>query len=223
MTIERYLTEHQQGTPRQIFRLLRQGRVTVNQQVVDSPLLKLTDADQVAIDGLAVTGRNPQYLLFNKPAGMLTSFAPDAQPGLGSLLNILDRSRPLAAFDDLPREQSGLVLASDDQPFVADIASQDWLSHLQVQVKGEAKSTSLPNWQRVDRVYDRLRDVTTITGWTTVENPLSAVPNQVGAVARIGLGPIGLPIDLAIGTYRGLFASEIEELEKQLDLADEGE
>lgn len=222
MTIERYLTEHQQGTPRQIFRLLRQGRVTVNERVVDSPLLKLAEADQVASDGLAVSGRDPQYLLFNKPTGMMASFAPDAQPGLGSLLNTLDRSRALESLADLPRDWAGLVLASDDQPFLADVASQAWASRLQVQLKGQVAVTAVQDWQRVTRDYDQLRDVTTLTGWTTASlADLPSLADQVGPTIRLGFGPLSLSIDLAVGTYRGLFDSETEDLEKQLELADE--
>ncbi|ERK40595.1 S4 domain protein, partial [Levilactobacillus brevis ATCC 14869 = DSM 20054] len=50
MNIERYLTEHHQGTPGQIFRLLRQGRVKVNDRLIDSPRETVDASDQVTVD-----------------------------------------------------------------------------------------------------------------------------------------------------------------------------
>ncbi|WP_395390448.1 MULTISPECIES: 16S rRNA pseudouridylate synthase [Levilactobacillus] len=216
MNIERYLTEHRQGTPRQIFRLLRQGRVTVNDLVVDSPRENVVATDQVRVDGLAVTGRQPQYLVFNKPVGFVLNLEPTSQRSLGSLLNALDQQRTLKALADLPKEAVGLVVASDDEHFLADVTAQNWDSTLQVSLSGTTVPTLTTNaaFKQVTSSVDQVHQSVTLT-LVTSDVPagiaaLSALPGVNGPVSRTAVGPLALPVDLPVGTYRGLFATEID-------------
>jgi len=220
MNIERYLTDHRQGTPRQILRLLRQGRVTVNDDPIDSPLATVAKADQVRVDGMAVTGRQPQYLVFNKPIGFQLSMDPTSAHSLGSLLNTLDQVRPLKALADLPKEATGLVLASDDDHFLADVEAQEWVSTLQVSLAGAV--TALPSladdlsFSAVQVVPDTVRQTTLVTVKT--RDLTAAVPTLLaltavnGPVSRVAFGPLTLPVDLSVGSYRGLFPVEIDDL-----------
>lgn len=223
MNIERYLTAHRQGTPGQIFRLLRQGRVTVDDLVVDSPRTDVTSGQQVRVDGVTVTGRQPQYLVFNKPVGFVLNLDPTGQRSLGSLLNPLDQQRSLKALADLPKETVGLVLASDDEHFLTDVAQQNWRSTLQI-VLAQTTVPTLPAngaFEDVTSHVDKVRQTTTLS-LTTTDVPagvsaLSALANANEPVVRTQLGPLALPVDLAVGTYRGLFAQEIDALNGPLD------
>lgn len=216
MNIERYLTEHRQGTPGQIFRLLRQGRVTVNDLVVDSPRENVAVTDQVRVDGLTVTGRQPQYLVFNKPVGFVLNLESTSQRSLGSLLNALDQQRSLKALADLPKEAVGVVVASDDEHFLADVTAQNWDSTLQVSLSGTTvpKLTTNAAFKQVTTNVDQVHQSVTLT-LVTSDVPagiaaLSALPGVNGPVNRTALGPLALPVDLPVGTYRGLFATEID-------------
>lgn len=231
MNIERYLTDHRQGTPRQILRLLRQGRVTVNDAAVDSPLTDVVKADQVRVDGMAVTGRQPQYLIFNKPIGFQLSMDPTSAHSLGSLLNTLDQVRPLKALADLPKEATGLVLASDDDHFLTDVAAQKWVSTLRLPLAGVV--TELPTlaadltFLAVKLVPDTLHQTTTATVQTRDLN--AAVPTLLalkainGPVSRVALGPMALPVDLSVASYRGLFPTEIDDLNGPLESSTESQ
>ncbi|TGD18869.1 pseudouridine synthase domain-containing protein [Levilactobacillus suantsaiihabitans] len=227
MNIERYLTAHRQGTPGQIFRLLRQGRVTVDDQVVDSPRTDVTSDQQVRVDGLTVTGRQPQYLLFNKPVGFVLNLEPTSQRSLGSLLNSLDQQRSLKALANLPKEAVGLVLASDDERFLADVARQNWRSTLQIVLAGTTVPDLSANvaFQDVTSQVDTVHQTVTVALTTTdVAAGVSALSNLAHAnepVVRTQFGPVALPVDLAVGTYRGLFANEIDALNGPLDLKTE--
>lgn len=223
MNIERYLIAHRQGTPGQIFRLLRQGRVTVDDLVVDSPRTDVTGDQQVRVDGVAVTGRQPQYLVFNKPVGFALNLAPTGQRSLGSLLNPLDQPRSLKALADLPQAAVGLVLASDDEHFLTDVAQQNWRSTLQIVLAG-LTAPKLPTnsaFQAVTSQTDKVRQTTTVSITTTDVlagvRTLNDLANANEPVVRTQLGPFVLPVDLAVGTYRGLFASEIDALNGPLD------
>jgi len=218
MNIERYLTEHRQGTPGQIFRLLRQGRVTVNDLVVDTPRENVSETDQVRVDGMAVTGRQPQYLIFNKPVGFTLELEPTSQRSLGSLLNALDQQRTLMTSADLPKEAAGMVVVSDDDHFLTEVAQADWPNTLQVSLNG----TTVPDlpvnaaFNRVTTRVDTVHQSVTVTLVTRDIAAgiavLTALPNVNGPVNRIALGALALPVDLPVGTYRGLFDDEIDAL-----------
>lgn len=216
MNIERYLTAHRQGTPGQIFRLLRQGRVTVNDLVVDSPRENVAADDRVQVDGMAVTGRQPQYLLFNKPVGFLLNLEPTSQHSLGSLLNGLDQQRALKALATLPKEAVGLVIASDDEHFLADVAQQNWPSTLQISLSGTTVPKMGPNaafsevTARVDCVHQSVTMTLKTCDVTAGVAALTALPGANSPVCRTAVGPLALPVDLPVGTYRGLFAVEID-------------
>lgn len=224
MNIERYLSEHHQGTRRQIFRLLRQGRVTVNGTVITG-YDQVDSTDNVQVDGLTVTGRRPQYLMFNKPLGFATDLVPTHPRSLGSLLNDFDRERLLTVVPDLPKAIAGLALASDDTHFVDDVDQLAWPSELTVQLTGKVAPSEavLRNaaWQRHVVHVDTKHQVVQLTVTTTTVDAAVAVLNQlpgiVGAVVRSALGPLRLPADLSVGMYRGLFPDEIDGLVAPLD------
>ena len=225
MNIERYLNDHRQGTPRQILRLLRQGRVTVNDALIDSPLTTVTKTDAVRVDGMAVTGRRPQYLVFNKPVGFQLSLDPTSVHSLGSLLNALDQVQPLKALADLPKEAIGLVLASDDDHFLTDVAAQEWVSTLQVSLAGVV--TTLPlldndlTFTALRLVPDEVHQATTVTvktrDLTAAVSTLMQIKSLNAPVNRVAFGPLTLPVDLSVATYRGLFPTEIDALNGPLD------
>lgn len=226
MNLERYLTEHHQGTRRQIVRLLRQERVTVNDAVVVTGHTPISATDQVRVDGLTVTGRQPQYLIFNRPLGFQDDLTPTTPRSLGSLLNDFDRQWQLAALADLPKEATGLVLASDDGHFLMDLQRVTWASQLTAQLMGPVAPdlTALRaavTWQELTVTPDAVRQTTTIVGTTkgvaAAVIALNQLPGLIGPVVRTGVGPLLLPGDLPVGTYRGLLPTEIDALVAPLE------
>lgn len=220
MRIDQYLTDFHQGTRRQVFRLLRQGRVTVNQAAIDSPLTTVTDRDDVRVDGRPVTGRQPSYLVVNKPVGVQLSLDATAPHSLGGLLNALDREQALKALPDLPKEAAGLVIVSDDDHFLKDVADQDWLSTLRVRLTGIVSELPVLDndltFEEVALMPDKIHQVTTLLARTRdleVGVPTLANLNGVdGPVSRVAFGPLRLPIDLSVSSYRGLYPDEVDNL-----------
>lgn len=226
MNLEHYLTVHHQGTRRQIFRLLRQERVTVNGVVVVTGHQPLEATDRVCVDGVVVTGRQPQYLMFNRPLGFQDDLTPTTARSLGSLLNDFDQQWQLTALVDLPKEATGIVLVSDDAHFLADLRQIGWASQLTAHFTGPAALDlaavkGAATWEDLTLKNDTVRQTTTLVG--TVHDVAAGVaaimqlPGLVGPVIRTQLGPLKLPNDLATGTYRGLFPAEIDGLVAPLD------
>lgn len=223
MNIEHYLTERHQGTHRQIMRLLRQGRVTLNGAVIVAGHTQVDSTDQVQVDGAAVTGRQPQYLLVNKPMGVTIDLNPTVAHSVGSLLNVLDQQRQLGAVADLPKEVMGVVVLSDDHRFLDDVRQIAWPSTLTTRLTGTAVPAELANaaWDQVQTTVNQRQKYVTVTVRTQdvarALPALVALPNATGSVTRTALGPLQLPGDLPIGTYRGMHAAEIDAVVAPLD------
>jgi len=148
--------------------------------------------------------------------GFVLNLEPTSQRSLGSLLNALDQQRSLNALADLPKEAVGLVVASDDEHFLADVTAQNWDSTLQVSLSGTTVPTLTTNaaFKQVTSSVDQVHQSVTLT-LVTSDVPagiaeLAALPGVNGPVNRTALGPLALPVDLPVGTYRGLFATEID-------------
>lgn len=226
MNLEHYLMGHHQGTHRQIFRLLRQERVTVNDAVVVAGHQPLETTDRVCVDGVEVTGRQPQYLMFNRPLGFQDDLTPTTARSLGSLLNDFDQQWQLAAQVDLPKEATGIVLVSDDAHFLTDLDQIGWASQLTAHFTGPVVPDltavkAATTWENLTLKRDTVQQTATLVG--TLHDVAAGVaaitplPGLVGPVIRTQLGPLKLPNDLATGTYRGLFPEEIDALVAPLD------
>jgi pseudouridine synthase len=95
-------------------RLIRQGRVQVNGQVVTQMGVKVDpERDVIAVDGRQVrTARTRRYLKLHKPAGYLSVMRDDrGRPALGDLVPDARGLHPVGRLD---LDSEGLILLTDD-------------------------------------------------------------------------------------------------------------
>ena len=112
------LTESGAGSRRRMADAIKQGRVTVNGEVIEDfrhPVNPVTD--RVQVDGRGVTRRQsaPVYLMVNKPAGILTTTADEQ--GRRTVLDILPpqyRALRLFPVGRLDKDTTGLLILTND-------------------------------------------------------------------------------------------------------------
>ena len=96
-------------------RLLAEGRVAVNGQVMTEPGAQADPAhDTVTVNGRTI-GRTPSgylYIMLNKPPGVMTT-ASDPQ-GRPTVLDLVDRPERLFTVGRLDRDTEGLLLLTND-------------------------------------------------------------------------------------------------------------
>lgn len=95
--------------------LVRTGKVTVNDRHITDPGFKVTDKDDIRVNGKKITAKRPQvYILLNKPKDYLTT--TDDPQGRKTVLDIIknataERVYPVGRLD---RNTTGVLLLTND-------------------------------------------------------------------------------------------------------------
>jgi 23S rRNA pseudouridine2605 synthase len=99
---------------REIERMIADGRIAINDKVLDTPATILTSLKGVTVDGKAVKGTPPtQLFLFHKPAGVLT--AERDPKGRKTIYDVLPKDLPrLMPVGRLDLNTEGLLLMTND-------------------------------------------------------------------------------------------------------------
>lgn len=93
--------------------LIKAGKIKVNGEVVSEPGLTINEFDKIEIDNQKVTPRVKKYVIFNKPAGYITtSTDPKSRRTIYSLLpQEMHHLKPAGRLD---KDSSGLLILTND-------------------------------------------------------------------------------------------------------------
>ena len=113
--LNHYLARCGVASRRRCARLIREGKVTVNGQIVVEPSFPVrVGVDEVKVEGKRVRGPEPKvYIILNKPKGYLTVMkTPDGRACVGDLVKrVKFRVVPVGRLD---RDTEGLLLLTND-------------------------------------------------------------------------------------------------------------
>ncbi len=232
--IQKILAKAGIASRREAERMVVEGRVSVNGQVVETLGFKADPSrDHIKVDGRRLTHFEPKViLLFNKPRGYLSTVKdPKGRPTIMDLLkNLRWRIFPVGRLDF---DAEGLLLLTNDGDLahllshprfsvpktylakVAGVPEEKKLNRLRRGVMledGQAKAVSCSlirqreknSWVRVVVTEGRNR---------LVKRMFSAIGHIVLKLKRVAYGPIQLG-DLPFGRFRYLGAEEVEKLRK---------
>ncbi len=213
---------------------VRAGRVTVNGRRVTDPEFRLDPArDVLALDGAAVTAREPVYLLLNKPVDVVTTRSDEH--GRKTVYDLIGEvGQWVFPVGRLDRESAGLLLLTNDTALgerltnpatkvpktyrvkVAPLPSDEALERLRQGVKLDDGYVTLPAQVEVEKTNPT-------SGWllvTIVEGKnrqirrmVKAIGARVETLVRVAIGPVTLG-DLAPGALRPLSADELAALRR---------
>jgi len=212
--------------------MIRQGRVSVNRQVVTELGTKVDPRrDRIEVDGQRIRiEAGHHYLLLNKPRGILSTMEDSrGRTALGDLVAAPVRLYPVGRLD---ADSSGLVLLTDDGE-LADLLTHPRYGHdkeYHVLVQGVPPEKVLGSWRR-GVVLDgqptapaRVEVLTTEKGAALLrvvmhegrKRQIRRVATLLGypvqELKRVRLGPLQLG-GLEPGQWRYLTAKEISALE----------
>lgn len=232
MRLQKYLAGCGIASRRNAEKMILEGRVSVNGQVIQTLGTQVDEAaDVVQVDGITVHPEEEKhYLAYNKPVGEVTTVSdPEGRA------TVMDRFRdyPVRLFPvgRLDYDSEGLLLLTNDGELmnqllhpsfeipksyltkVSNNVTEDEIKMLRKGVIIEGKMTS-PASVRLIR-HDTFSTDLLITIHEgrnrQVRRMIAAVGHQVVRLKRIRFGPVYLN-DLPSGMWRKLTAEEIEKL-----------
>lgn len=206
--------------------IIRSGKITVNGEVAKSGALKLEDDAVVEYMGVPIKKPEPQFIMFNKPAGVVCANSDEEHETVFDKL-FLPRMDTLHIAGRLDIDTTGLVLITDDgqwshkitspkhqheKTYLIDLDSEITEKQIRilsegVQLKSEDKR-SLP--AKVEVLTDLQIKMTITEGkYHQVKRMMAAVGNHVVKLHRQKIGKIELDANLGPGEWRKLTADEV--------------
>jgi len=215
---------------RQCERLIAEGRVSVNGEVVSKPGLKVTSDDIIRYNGCLVdTEKKKIYIALHKPAGYICSdFDPDGRPLAKNLIDGVIKER-IFHVGRLDYMSSGLIFFANDGEF------SRILTHPSGRVEKEyivIAGSVIPEGlmerfsrgitidgirysaERAKRVGPRTARIVLIEGKNReLRRIFSSASMSIRKVHRIRIGPVRV-VGIPPGHFRNLRTNEIENLMK---------
>lgn len=214
-------------------RLIAEGRVQVNGQVLDSPAFLASASDDIRVDGKTIPRpEKTRLFLYHKPAGLVTT-ARDEQ-GRNTVFDDLPADMPrVISVGRLDLNTEGLLLLTNDGGLsrYLELPATGWVRSYRVRAYGRPSDDDLKaladgisyegiHYGPIDVVVDRGRgDNTWMTMKLTegknreIRNVTRAIGLQVNRLIRVSYGPFELG-DLDVGEV-----AEIKQSVLQKELA----
>ncbi|QIM69770.1 MULTISPECIES: 16S rRNA pseudouridine(516) synthase RsuA [Basfia] len=228
MRLDKFLAENTGLTRSQAAKILRQGNVQVNGQVVKSGSLKITPQDEVLFEGESLEWlEDGVYIMLNKPQGYVCSHDDGEYPTVYQFFDY-PLAGKLHTAGRLDADTSGLVLLTDDGKWSHRVTSPKY--HCQktylvtladpvesnyrqaceqgILLRGEKEPTKPAILEIID---DYNVNLTISEGrYHQVKRMFAALGNKVVGLHRWKIGNIELDEDLPEGEFRVLTAEEIQ-------------
>ena len=209
--------------------MLHANEVRVNGELERNAARKVTEDDDVLLDGYEVASPSDRYIMLYKPQGYVCSHDESDHASVLSLIE-LPRPEKLAIAGRLDVDTTGLVLLSDDGKWCHRITSprhklgkrydvtlaepieEHYAGHFEsgIQLHGEPRLTKPATLDTLDTHHAR---VELFEGrYHQVKRMFAALGNKVEALHRESIGPIALDLDLFEGEWRYLTDDEINSI-----------
>lgn len=227
--LDKYLSERNIATRSQIKEQLKKGLICVNHQIIKDGSLKINEiSDVVTYQGKVVPVSKFQYIMLNKPAGVISATTDSESKTVLDLLSF-NKKENLFPVGRLDKDTEGLLLITNDGELSHNLLSPkkhvaktyyvllkkslniDDIHCLETGVQiGDDKPT-LP--AKVQVISDNEIHLTITEGrFHQVKRMLKAVNNEVVFLKRIQMGSLVLDNSLAPGEYRELTNIELKGL-----------
>ena len=229
MRLDKFICDCTGLTRSQAGKNIRQGLVTVNDEVVKQAARQVLAADNVTLDDQPLQLIGLRYFLLHKPAGYICANDDPEHPTVFTLLDepLVERLHSVGRLD---LDTTGLLLLTDDgqwshrltapkhhvpktyRVWTADPIPTEAIAQFAegIMLRNEKDATKPAELVIVDECEALL---TIHEGrYHQVKRMFAALGNKVEQLHREQIGGLALPDDLAEGEYRELTTEEMEKL-----------
>ncbi|MGN0779432.1 MAG: pseudouridine synthase [Aristaeellaceae bacterium] len=232
MRLDRWLVTLGEGSRSQLQKLIRQGRVMVDGQVITDPGFSCDTSAILTVNGQCVDGRLARHVMLYKPAGLLTAARDKKQPTIMDLLPPVYGAIGCMPVGRLDKDTTGLLLLTTDgelnHRLLAPGRHVDKVYRATVDgplterdVEAFAAGLTLSDFDALPAGLDILTSspeeavaLTTVREgkFHQVKRMFQAVGREVTQLHRLRFGPLVLDEALAPGQWRELTEDELRSL-----------
>lgn len=234
LRLDKYLADMGIGTRTEVKQYIRKGQVLVNDEVIKKPEFKVSsEEDEVVCAGQVVGYSEYEYIMLNKPQGVVSATEDNRDKTVMDLITDCDR-KDLFPVGRLDKDTEGLLLLTNDGKLAHEllapkkhvpktyfvrvdglVTEEDvklFSEGFQVDAELFAKSAVLEILKADTQSEVNL----TITEgkFHQVKRMFQAVDKPVLYLKRIQMGELKLDSTLALGEYRPLTEDELKLLGK---------
>lgn len=225
MTLEKLLQSQGFGSRKLCRQFVLDRRVLVNQQECCDPSQEFSGDDLIfTVDGVDWRYRKHVYLALNKPAGYECSHQPQHHPSVFSLIPPQLVQRGVQCVGRLDQDTTGLLLMSDDGPFIHSLSApkrkvskvyrvttKHAVSPLQIEALLAGvllhDEPALIAALACEQIADHVLDMTIAEGkYHQVKRMIAAAGNRVEQLHRTAIGQYRLDEALEMGGWKWLEA-----------------
>ncbi len=123
LRLDKFVSETFSVSRRDAKRLLREGRVTVNEKVIKDASCQVAEDSDIQLDGQTGVYRPFVYIMMNKPKGVISASKDRKTPTAIDLLPEHMMRHDLFVAGRLDKDTTGFLLITNDGPFAHDILS----------------------------------------------------------------------------------------------------
>ncbi len=118
--LNKYIASCGIGSRRVADKLVKSGAVRVNDRVVDTPGVSISEKDEVKVNGETIKPEKQNYIVFNKPPGYITS--REDEKGRKTVYDILPENvKKLKPAGRLDKDSSGLLILTNDGELIQNL------------------------------------------------------------------------------------------------------
>ncbi|MDO4522629.1 MAG: pseudouridine synthase [Eubacteriales bacterium] len=236
--LDKYLADAGCGTRSEVKLSIRKGKVTVNGENCRSPEQKVDpEADEIEVDGIALSWKKHEYLMLHKPAGCVTATRDNHDQTVMDLIGGTKR-KELFPVGRLDKDTEGLLLITDDGELahrllapnnhvdktyfvrVSGVISEKGAEMLTQGMDIGEKSRTLPAKLEILRQGECSEALLTIREgkFHQVKRMFHGIGNEVLYLKRLSMGSLTLDEGLEPGKYRELTEEELRSLREEVHL-----
>ncbi|MBA8771528.1 MULTISPECIES: pseudouridine synthase [Staphylococcus] len=229
MRIDKFLSQMGFGTRSEVKVLIKKGVVTCNQDRIKSPKFQIdADTDLIEVNGEKVQYEPFQYLMMNKPKGVISA---TEDPVHETVIDLVKDNSHLDLFPvgRLDKDTEGLLFITNDGKFNHELMSPNkhvaktyWveaknqleMSNITAFEKGITLKEGLLKPAQLEILEPQNTALVTIQEgkYHQVKRMFHAIDNEVLALKRIAIGDVQLDETLKPGECRALTAEELTAL-----------
>ena len=233
--LDKYLADMGVGTRQEVKKYMKQGRVTIDGEIVKKPETKVdTDKSKVCFDGKEVAYAQYEYYMLNKPAGVISATEDSRCETVIDLIESKKR-KDLFPVGRLDKDTEGLLLITNDGALAHRLLSPK--KHVDkcyfARVQGKVTEEDVEAFSKGVNIGTSEEEEWTMPGELVIVNSdeiseirltiqegkfhqvkrmFAAVGKEVIYLKRERMGTLVLDESLALGEYRELTDEELKNL-----------